>query len=343
LNSHLKKIPHRILISRTDSIGDVVLTLPMAAVLKADFPEAVIAFMGRSYTRPVINACQYIDEFIDVDDFLHQTTNVQKMQAIVHVFPTLEIAKQAKALHIPVRIGTTNRLYHWAYCNKLVRLSRKNSLLHEAQLNIRLLKPFDIGTHYSLDEIGLLYGLEKLEPLRNDFSLLLKKESYNLILHPKSQGSGREWPLESYIQLIRSLDTLRYNIFISGTEKERPFLQPLFEQVGHLVTDITGKMSLSQFISFINACDGLVASGTGPIHLAAALGKNAMGIYPPLRPIHPGRWKPVGPKAKVFVVDKDCNACTDNPSTCSCIKEVKPEWIKNHLDKISAPGNGFNK
>lgn len=333
---HLKKIPQRILISRTDSIGDVVLTLPMAAVLKSNFPEAVISFMGRSYTKPVINACKYVDEFMDADDFLQQTTNVQKIQAIVHVFPTLEMAKQAKVLRIPVRIGTTNRLYHWAYCNKLVKLSRKNSHLHEAQLNIRLLKPFDIRTHYPLDEIELLYGLEKLEPLRNEFSLLLKKETYNLLLHPKSQGSGREWPLENYVQLIRSLDTSRYTIFISGTEKERPLLQPLFEQVGHLVTDITGKMNLSQFISFINACDGLVASGTGPIHLAAALGKDAMGIYPPLRPIHPGRWRPVGPKANVFVVEKDCNACTGNPSACSCIKEVRPEWIKNYLDKVSA-------
>lgn len=322
---HLKKIPQRILISRTDSIGDVVLTLPMAAVLKSNFPEAVISFMGRSYTKPVINACKYVDEFMDADDFLQQTTNVQKIQAIVHVFPTLEMAKQARVLRIPVRIGTTNRLYHWAYCNKLVKLSRKNSHLHEAQLNIRLLKPFDIRTHYPLDEIELLYGLEKLEPLRNEFSLLLKKETYNLLLHPKSQGSGREWPLENYIQLIRSLDTSRYTIFISGTEKERPLLQPLFEQVGHLVTDITGKMNLSQFISFINACNGLVASGTGPIHLAAALGKDAMGIYPPLRPIHPGRWRPVGPKANVFVVEKDCNACTGNPSACSCIKEVRPE------------------
>ena len=42
---------------------------------------------------------------------------------------------------IAERIGTTNRIYHWRYCNELVRLSRRNSVYHEAQLNLRLLAP----------------------------------------------------------------------------------------------------------------------------------------------------------------------------------------------------------
>jgi ADP-heptose:LPS heptosyltransferase len=41
-------------ISRTDSIGDVILTLPMAQVLKLNFPDSTISFLGRSYTREII-------------------------------------------------------------------------------------------------------------------------------------------------------------------------------------------------------------------------------------------------------------------------------------------------
>lgn len=327
-------LPKKIIISRTDSIGDVVLTLPMAAVLKKYFPDTVIAFLGRAYTQPVISACKFVDDFIDVNDFMKHDYNAGAAQVIIHVFPTAAIARQAKALGIPLRIGTTNRLYHWWYCNKLVRLSRKNANLHEAQLNLKLLQPFNIPTQYSLAAIAGLYGLENLQPLQQTWRALLKKDAYNLILHPKSQGSGREWPLEYYIRLIQLLDASRYNIFISGTKTERSKLAPLFEQVGHLVNDVCGQMSLDQFISFIKACNGLVASGTGPVHLAAALGIDALGIYPPIKPIHPQRWQPVGYKARVFVSNKTCNDCKSNVAACSCITEVQPETLKAWLDAM---------
>ena len=332
----MKNTPANIIISRTDSIGDVVLTLPVAAVLKKHFPHMQIGFMGKRYTKAVIEACKYVDQFIDVDEFLSGRVliNGHEPEAILHVFPVPEIASRARKLGIPVRIGTTNRIYHRTTCNQFVRLSRKNSTLHEAQLNIKLLEPFEINTDFTLEQIGHMYGLEKLQPLDPTLHSLLDPQRYKLILHPKSQGSGREWPLDHFIQLIRSLDQNRFQIFITGTQKEHKHLLHLFREVGNLVTDLTGKMSLEQFLAFIAQCDGLVASGTGPIHLAAALGINAMGIFPPIRPVHPGRWSPLGPRSKVFVVDKNCNACKAHPTNCQCMRDINALTLKNHLDKM---------
>ena len=331
----MKKIPKYIAISRTDSIGDVVLTLPMAKVLKDNFPDTKIGFIGRSYTKAVIDACKYVDNFIDVNDFLNDSITSEMPDAIIHVFPVLSIATRAKQLKIPLRIGTANRLYHWLTCNKLIKLSRKNSLLHEAQLNLGLLKAFDIKTDFSIDEIGNFFGLENIKSFTPDFLSLIKKDKYNLILHPKSQGSAREWGLSNFIELIKSLDAERYNIFISGTIKERTLLQPLFDAVADKVNDITGLMSLAEFMAFIANCDGLVANSTGPLHIAAALGKDAFGIYPPIRPMHPGRWQPLGPKAKVFVLNKECNDCRNENTLCHCIQEIAPALIKKELDAIN--------
>jgi ADP-heptose:LPS heptosyltransferase len=175
--------------------------------------------------------------------------------------------------------------------------------------------------------------LEKLQPLPAHFASLIEKDKYNLILHPKSQGSAREWPLENFLQLIDILDKNKFNIFISGTAKEKEKLQWLLHQAGHLVTDITGTMTLHQFMAFIDQCDGLVANSTGPVHIAAALGKDALGIYPPMRPVHPGRWAPVGPNAQFFVLDKQCSACKDNKAPCNCIMDVPAAWLKAALDK----------
>lgn len=328
--------PENIIISRTDSIGDVILTLPIAGLLKRHFPTIKIAFLGKAYTRAVIEACQHIDQFIEVNDFLNADNIMidgKAPNAILHVFPVSAIAKKARQLKIPLRIGTTNRLYHWFTCNKLVALSRKNSNLHEAQLNLKLLKGLGLETEYSLEQIQEMFGLKNLKPLPQKFQTLIHSGKYNLILHPKSQGSAREWGIPNFVQLIQLLDKDRYQLFVSGTEKEGILLAPLFDAVGDAVINITGQMNLDEFISFIAACDGLVANSTGPLHIAAALGKHAMGIYPPMRPIHPGRWAPLGKNAKVFVLNKNCTDCKEPGSPCACIMDITPISIRAAIDQ----------
>ena len=332
----MKHIPENIILSRTDSIGDVILAMPMAKILKDKFPNITIALLGKQYTKAAADACIYFDAFIDVEDFLTNqiTVNGKQPQAIIHLNTVSKIAKRAKELKILVRVGTAGRLYHWKTCNYLVHFSRKRSALHEVQLNLKLLKPFGITKSFSLKTIAGFYGLEKLQPLRNEYASLIKKDKFNVIIHPKSQGNAREWSIENFIALIQSLDADKYNIFISGTESERKFMQPLFDAVKNKVTDIVGRIPLEQFISFINECDALVANSTGPIHLASALGKDAIGLYPPLKPKHAGRWGPVGIKSQVFTLNKFCEKCKLAKDYCECINSIHPAIIKSALDKI---------
>jgi ADP-heptose:LPS heptosyltransferase len=328
-----------ILISRTDSIGDVVLTLPLATLLKQAFPHLVIGFMGTKYTQAVIESCNAVDVFIDIEDFKHKkiTLDGKNPNCIIHVFPSKRIANRAKQLQIPYRIGTINRLFHWLTCTDFVRLSRKNSPLHEAQLNLKLLKPFGIKYDYSLPEITDLFSMIKIEPLPGKFFDLLDSEKFKVILHPKSRGNGREWDLNHFISLVEILDTEKFQIFVSGTENDRQALQPLIDKVGNRVTNIIGQMTLSEFVSFIASCDGLIAASTGPVHVAAALQKHSLGIYAPMRPIHPGRWQPIGKNAQFFVIDKNCNDCRTDKINCPCTQAIMPSEIKQALNQLISP------
>jgi ADP-heptose:LPS heptosyltransferase len=87
------------------------------------------------------------------------------------------------------------------------------------------------------------------------------------------------------------------------------------------VSNLCGKFSLDELAAFINAADGLIASGTGPLHMAAALGRPTLGLFPPMKPIHPGRWAPLGRAAVVLCRDKPC----DDASTCACMRNTRPE------------------
>lgn len=327
----------KIIISRTDSIGDVILTLPVAGVLKKLYPKCNIVFFGQSYTQKIINACEYIDEFIDWEaldklDEKKLTDSIRniKADAIIHVFPRKKIARIARKAKIPYRLGTTNRLYHWGNCNKLLRISRKQSPYHEAQLNLKLLLAFGAKELYDLKEIPTFYGLTKVPPIPEDIHCLISNDRFNLILHPKSKGSAREWGPDNFARLIEILPEDKFEIFITGTKEEGLLIRDsIINKYSH-INDLTGKLALNELISFIAFTDGLVAASTGPLHLAAALGKVAIGIYPPIRPMHPGRWAPLGKKANYLVLDKKCNKCRKG-GRCECMESIKPEDVKQKL------------
>ena len=327
------------IISRTDAIGDVVLTLPVAGVLRSLYPDARILFLGRSYTEDIIKACGHIDGFLNWDEWrdLPAGEAARAMAAtgadcIIHVFQDAAIARIARKARIAERIGTTNRIHHWRYCNILVRLSRRNSIYHEAQLNLRLLVPLGGRSEYSLEEISGYYGLTRLVGLSPEMEGMLDPERFNLILQPKSRGSAREWGLENFRRLVGLLPRERFKVFVSGTAAEGKQLAPLLSEYP-FVTDLTGRLTLGQLITFISKADGLIAASTGPLHLAAALGIHALGIYPPIRPMHPGRWAPVGRRAKVFVKAGECSACRDG-GDCSCIRGIPPEEVEGWLDVV---------
>jgi len=310
----------------------------MAGLIKKYFPKCKVYFLGRSYTKDVAALSEHVDEFINYDEIekLEPAKQIDFLKQIsadifVHVFPKKEIARLAKQAGIPLRVGTTNRLYHWFFCNKLIKLSRKNSLLHESQLNIKLLSFLNIETNISFDEIKEHYGFTKILKLNQEYRALIDPSKFNLILHPKSKGSAREWGLDNFEKLISHLPAEKYKIFISGTEQDGELMKDFLNK-NKDVTNLTGKLSLQQFIVFINAADGLVAASTGPLHIAAALGKKAIGLFSSMRPIHPGRWMPVGNDAHALVFSKDCEECRKN-NNCKCIREISPQQIVNLLEK----------
>jgi heptosyltransferase III len=327
-----------IMLSRTDSIGDVVLTLPMAGLIREKYPDARITFIGRSYTEPVIKLSKHIDGFINRDHLekLEISARIKALRElhvdwIIHVFPDKALAREARRAGISNRVGTSHRIFHWLNCNKRVSFSRRKSDLHEAQLNCKLLAPLDI-TIPKLENIHTYYGVNVPGVPVKRMKSLIDQGRKNIVLHPKSKGSAREWGLENFHRLIQLLPADDFKIFITGTLAEAGLMKEFLEKNEKRITDLTGKLTLEEFIAFLSLVDGIVAASTGPLHIAAALGRQAIGIYPPIHPMHPGRWAPLGVNAKVLVKATECEECRKSMD-CHCIREIKPEEVSELINK----------
>ncbi len=333
-----------IIISRTDKIGDVILTLPLAFLLKEKFTDTRIIFLGNSYTKPVLKCTEYIDEIYEWDKITHLSEKERidffkklKADAILHVFPQKEIAQTAFRSGIPFRAGTSHRTFHWLYCNTLLNFSRKKSDLHEAQLNLKLLRPLGLNIERSLEDLSQIKLLNNIPAHDALTATYIDETRINIIFHPRSKGSAREWPLQHYAELCNLLPENKYNIIFSGTEDEAQMYRSFFKNISKNILDAGGKLSLDQYIALISKCDALIAASTGPLHIAAATGIHAFGIYPPIRPMHPGRWAPIGKHVHIFSQNKDCVNCRKT-TECQCMKDILPENLK-----ISIESTDFTK
>jgi transcriptional regulator with PAS, ATPase and Fis domain len=94
----------RIIISRTDSIGDVMLTLPMCVWLRDHYIDAELIYLGRGYTKPVIDAFSVIDRFIDWQEI--EALPISQQAKLLRFLESGEIRKvgSKESQHVDVRI-----------------------------------------------------------------------------------------------------------------------------------------------------------------------------------------------------------------------------------------------
>lgn len=329
------KIPPRIILSRPDAIGDAVVTLTTAGWIKHHSPGTHITVIARRYAQAVWMHSAHADALIALEELQEagDAGAVARLQAIhagaiVHVFPHRDVARWAKAAGIPRRVGTSHRWWHWTTCNERVHFSRKRSLLHEAQLNIKLLEPFGVPVPATVHELVPHLGFRVPSPSPEVNALLMPGRKH-LVVHPLL-GSGVGWGLENFATLIRSIDPQRWQVLVTGTKTEAErYRSALPIDLPH-VTDTGGKLDLEGMIQLIGAGDAFVSASTGPLHIAAASGIRAIGLFSMRRPIFPARWAPIGRDAHALVFDPACPNCAAG-RVCDCITRITPERVLSLL------------
>ena len=331
----------RILICRTDNIGDVVLTLPLAGYLKQRYPGVQIDFLVRAYAAPVVRQSRFVDQVLAIEE--HPDHRLMFLEGgydtVIFAFPHRRLAQAARRARVANRVGTSHRLFHLFSCNRLAHFSRVKSMLHEAQLNFMLLKPLGMGHIPSLAEIPALYGLEA--PHLAEVDALAAQAPFNVVLHPKSNGNGREWPLARYTELARLLQDSGACLWVTGSAAEGELVAreaPELLAMPH-VRNLCGRFDLAGLTAVIGAADGLVASGTGPLHMGAALGRPVLGLFPPIKPIDPARWGALGAQANNLCADQRCTTCT-GVERCTCMQAISAGQVAAIVQGWRAPAQG---
>lgn len=311
--------PVNLLIVRTDRIGDVVLTLPLARIIKKYYPGCKITFLVRKYTASLVENHPFIDNVLVLNESSGKPSvgeNVKmiadgKFDSCVVVHPTFKIALIIFLSRIRERIGTGYRWYSFLFTGKIFQ-HRKYAERHELEFNVQLLEHLGIKEEVSRETVE--FDLKPAETDVEKVSRVLREEGAGnsgniIIIHPGSGGSAVDLPEEKFRELAELLSAKsNVEIFLTGSENERELCERI--KSSDKIKNFAGRFSLGELTALISMSGFFISNSTGPLHIAAALGKNVVGFYPKITACLTERWGPYSGKSVVFKPKIECSDCT---------------------------------
>jgi heptosyltransferase-3 len=298
-----------VLISRTDNIGDVILTLPLVYAARCVFRNADVFFYVNEKLKPLLKGMNINVSILTEDE--HQNYKDRKTLFAVHNFdlaifakPRFDLALMFFQLGTKHRAGTAYRWYSFLY-NLRVKEHRKFADKHESEYNLNLLREnVDIDENCRVPERLLSYDEnEKMEFLEKAKTFGLPHGTKYIVIHPGSRGSAKDISLEQFreigIKLLAAYPD--HKIVYTGLESEKEIvLNSMPIEHNERVLDLSGKLSLRELMILIDQSKLFMSNSTGPIHIAGALNKNIIGFYPNSAPVNDVRWKPLGMNTTIF-------------------------------------------
>jgi heptosyltransferase III len=332
------KTPQTVVLANPYAIGDTVMMLPLAGAIRRHWPDVKLHFAGRQLE--LVRACEFFDSVFDSKDLIADPQILKRMgtDVFLNPFACNDMARVGFAARVPIRVGNLFRRRSAAFYNRFVAYGDTGHA-HMLGFSLRHVKALGVPIAPLPSDPRALFGLTRVAPPLEHLKQQLDPDRFNLILHPKSGGSGREWPLEYYLELVRTLGkTNRFKLFLTGSEKERQAVERECPELlqSESITNLMGALALGELVSFINVADGLLASGTGPLHIAAALGRHAMGIYATGPTLDPTSWRPVGPFARTIASPGRCKpgsqTCPKKTGPpCNCTRALQPDEVISRL------------
>jgi heptosyltransferase III len=358
----------KILVVRSDRLGDVILSTPVFEVLKRHYPRSHLTVMVRESVSPLLEGLKSVDAVMHyepegrhrgISGFFKLMTELreQEFRIAVVLQSQFRIAAALFGAGVRYRVGPLSKVHSFLFYNRGVRQRRSQVEMHEADYNLQLLRRLGIrvGTRNIPTRIAL--RAEARDWARQWLESNGWQESQSLIIvHPGMGGSALNWPESHYIEFIRALSMAGCSVLVTGGAEEVLLLERVQQGLG----DSSGKTifygggdagAVDRLAGLMSWANLVVAPSTGPLHIAVALEKPVISFYPPIRVQSAIRWGPYAPDGKntsVLVPEVYCGQDFDcRGSLCNyypCMKSLTVtqalEEAHRQLAQIGGPRNG---
>jgi ADP-heptose:LPS heptosyltransferase len=291
----------RILVSRTDRLGDVLLALPTLELLRQSLPEAEIDFLVEGQyldvIRPYLSSRKIVGSARVVA--LRRWVKERQFTAALVLFPESAVLRSVWSAGISLRVGPRSKFWSFLLMNGSLPQHRSRAEKNEAEYNLDLARqllnrtgaggvsevfsiviPAEPTSQAKANEVLATLGIGASDPF--------------VVIHPGMGGSALNLSVEQYFELSKALVEKGVMTLVSVGPLARDletwnYLKARLPKLA----GISGQ-PLTVIREIFRRARMVIAPSTGPLHLAHLVGTQTIGLYSPVRTQCAKRWAPWG-------------------------------------------------
>ena len=340
-----------ILIIAPNWIGDAVMTQPLLATLKSQYPESKIDVLASNWVAPIYRACTEVNDVIEAD-FQHKKLQwglrkqlakdlqSKNYQACFILPNSLKSALIPWLANIPFRIGYRGEL-RFGLVNVALdnpsKVNRPPMVEHYLALSQLLSDAEPLTANSLTPKLNVSTGA-KQSVEKKLLSSNIDPNSVFVFCPGAEYGPTKRWPTAHFAALANHL-TQAYsnaNIILLGGKGDHQLAEEILQQSQNRtnIHNWCGNTSLDEAIALIGAAKAVVSNDSGLMHIAAALKTPQVAIFGSSDPAHT---PPLSENAKVIWLNLPCSPCHKKECPLGhlkCLKDILPQQVFATLNTL---------
>jgi ADP-heptose:LPS heptosyltransferase len=325
-------------------VGNIFLLLPVAKMLKLNYPRALIDLFTLSFNKGIIEHTEDFNKALYIEgsslcrcarglikNMLAIRKNNYDLVLDFDQFANISALCSFFANAFSIGFRTSHARRHLLYACSVPYLENK----HMSEIFKTLLRPLNCDSKEENVEFRLETEERRIRGFFNNNGIDLENH-FVVIFHPGSSANftNRRWPAQKFKTLAKKiLDYTTVWVILTGNSKDESRLtQDIASSIDspHVV-NASGKFTLEEFIALIKLSNLIVASDTAPIQIASYFHRPCVSFYGPNTPFLYG---PKNSNGIIFYKPFPCSPCISNlnskKSNCRnprCINSITAEEV----------------
>lgn len=333
----------KIIIARTDKIGDLILSIPSFFMLRKMYPDAEITLLVRDYNYNIVKNLPYINRVVQIDRYrrkeLLEKIKYFNADVFIALYVDNFVMELVKASKAKVKIGPLSKLKSFFTFNRGVLQKRSKSIKHEAEYNLDLIKKLDKKLFENKFEINTQIFLDKsnLEAAEKFFKDNCIGDKV-LVVNPFMGGSAKNITDKQYADILREvIDRVEeVDIIVTAHISDEERGLKLLEEIGKdKVYLFANGGELLNIGAIIDRAKVYFGGSTGPTHIAGSLQKSIVALYPKKATQSLVRWGVFGNEDVTYIIpDENTKENYKHKEFDSYNEDVKEKIVQAIVERM---------
>ncbi len=345
---------HSILIIAPNWIGDAVMTQPLLAALKAQYPESKIDVLASTWVAPIYRACSEVHAVIEAK-FEHKQLQwglrrqLAKELSVKNYHACFVLPNSFKSALIPWLANIPFRIaYRGELRFGLINLALANpSKMNRPPMVEHYLALSQVLNNEEISSFNKALAPKLFVSSTAKESIQIKLQNAKIdpdniyIMCPGAEyGPTKRWPTSHFAQLAERLitDNPTRQIILLGSKSDHELALEIQSQAKQEtgIHNWCGNTSLDEAIALIGMSKTVISNDSGLMHIAAALKTPQVAIFGSSDPAHT---PPLSDKAQVIWLNLPCSPCHKRECPLGhlkCLNDILPEQVFATLNTLQS-------